>query len=74
MMVAGQAAPATPRNSWRQAPPAGWRDLRLAVDKIYPAKVPGAGMEDGCSVDIGGDKLLAIGGYWETEQVILASV
>ena len=40
----------------------------------YPAQVPGAGMEDGCSVDIGGDKLLAIGGYWETKQVILESV
>jgi len=27
-------------------------------------------MEDSCSVDIGGDKLLAIGGYWETKQVV----
>ena len=28
-------------------------------------------MEDGCSVGIGDDKLLAIGGYWETKQVIM---
>ena len=48
----------------------GWLDLRmLLMDEKYPAKVPGAGMEDGCSVGIGGDKLLAIGGYWETKQV-----
>ena len=44
------------------------------IGKKYPAEVPGAGMEDSCSVDIGGDKLLAIGGYWETKQVTLTSV
>ena len=33
-------------------------------------QVPGAGMEDSCSVGISDDKLLAIGGYWETKQVI----
>ena len=31
-------------------------------------------MEDGCSVGIGDDKLLAIGGYWETKQVIMTSM
>jgi len=37
---------------------------------VTGSQVPGAGMEDGCSVGIGGDKLLAIGGYWETKQVV----
>jgi len=37
---------------------------------VAGSQVPGAGIEDGCSVDIGGDKLLAIGGYWENNQVV----
>ena len=36
MLLAGQAAPATPRNSWRQAPPAGnpAGNLRLEVVEV----------------------------------------